>query len=94
MNIYVYLDHNIIDDISKGDFSLKPSDKAIWVYSNENLVEIKRSGNTRFLNVLEDIKARKIELDMNNEFKLIGSAKILEYQSPFDIYDSYLVSVY
>lgn len=93
MNIYVYLDHNIIDDISKGDLSLKPSDKVIWVYSNENLVEIKRSGDTRFLNVLESIKARKIELDINSEFKLVGTAKILEYQSPYDINESYLETI-
>ena len=93
MNMFVYLDHNVIDDISKGDLSLKPSDKAIWVYSNENFVEIKRSGNNRFLTVLESIKARKIELDMDSSFRIVGTAKVLEYQSPFEVYESYLDTI-
>jgi hypothetical protein len=93
MNIYVYLDHNIIDDISKGDFSLKPFSDVVWVYSHENLSEIRRSNNKRFLDVLEGINARKLELFLDHKFRITGEATILEYQSPHDIYESYLEAV-
>jgi len=93
MSIYVYLDHNIIDDISKGDFSLKPSNGVVWVYSHENLGEIRRSNNKIFLDVLEDIQARKLELLLDSKFRVTGEAKILEYRSPHDIYVSYLEAV-
>jgi len=91
MNIHVYLDHNIVDDISKGDLSLKPSDKVIWIYSHENFGEIRRSGNEdRFLDALESIKARKLELTLDGNFRMTGAAQILEYRSPHEEYCSYL----
>lgn len=92
--MHVYLDHNIIDDLSKDDLSLKPSDKVIWIYSHENLCEIRRSGNeARFLDALERIKARKLELILNGNFRITGEAKILEYKSPHEDYESYLEAV-
>jgi hypothetical protein len=93
MNIHIYIDHNIIDDISKGDLSLKPSGKVIWVYSHENLAEIKRSGSSRFLGVLEDLKAIKLDLILDSNFRMTGEARFLEYRSPHEEYDSYLESI-
>ncbi len=91
MNFYVYLDHNIIDDISKDDFPLKASDKFSLVYSNENFCEIRRSGNElRFLDSLEKIKAQKLELILDSDFRITGSAQISEYKSPHEEYASYL----
>jgi len=94
MSIHIYLDHNIIDDISKDDLSLKPSDKVVWVYSHENLGEIRRSGNElRFLYALEKIKARKLNLILDANFRMTGGAHILEYKSPHEEYESYLEAV-
>lgn len=91
MSISVYLDHNIIDDISKGELCLKPSsDSVIWLYSDTNLQEVKRSDNKRFLDVLEDIEARKLELILDGNFRITGNARILEYRSPHDVYENYL----
>lgn len=93
MNIHIYLDHNILDDISKGALSLKPSGEVIWVYSNENLAEIRRSGDTRFLGVLEELKARKLELILDKDFRITGEARYLDYQSPYRVYESYLDAI-
>ena len=94
MNIHVYLDHNIVDDISKGELSLKPSDKVIWIYSHENLGEIRRSGKEdRFLDALESIKARKQELTLDGHFRMTGEAQILKYRSPHEEYSSYLEAI-
>lgn len=89
----IYLDHNIIDDISKGNLSLKPSDKAVWIYSDENLKEIRRSGDGRFLKVLKNIDARFIELKLDEKFRITGEAIIHPSLNPYDIYDNYLESV-
>lgn len=92
--MHIYLDHNIVDDLSKGDLSLKPSNEVIWVYSNENLCEIRRSGNEgRFLDALKKIKARKIELILDSNFRISGDARILEYKLPHEVYDAHLESV-
>jgi len=89
----VYLDHNIIDDISKGRLSLKPSDKVIWIYSDENLNEIKRSGDLRFLDVYKEIRARKIDLILDDSFKITGEATIQEYSDPYQTYDTYIDAI-
>lgn len=89
----IYLDHNIIDDISKGNLSLKPSADTVWIYSNENLNEIRRSGNERFLDVLKKIDARFIELKLDNKFRITGEAIIHPSLNPYDVYDNYIESV-
>ena len=94
MSVNIYLDHNIIDDISKNDLSLKPSDSVVWVYSQENLGEIRRSGNeARFLDALEKIKARKLDLILEADYRITGDAQILEYKSPHEEYESYIEAV-
>jgi len=93
MKIHIYLDHNIVDDISKGDLSLKPSDKVVWVYSHESFAEIKRSGSPRFLDVLEDLKAVKLDLVLDSNFKITGEARFLEHRSPSEEYESYLEAI-
>ncbi|MDH5230926.1 MAG: hypothetical protein OEY38_12740 [Gammaproteobacteria bacterium] len=94
MSIHIYLDHNILDHIKKGDFSLGPSGEIIWIYSDENLGEIRRSGNEfGFLEVLDSIKARKLDLVLDENFRITGSAQILEYKSPHEEYQLYLDAV-
>ena len=89
----VYLDHNIIDDISKGNLSLKPSADVIWIYSNENLKEIRRSGDDRFIEVLKNLDARFIELKLDNEFRITGEAIIHPPLNPYDVYNNHIESV-
>lgn len=94
MNVHVYLDHNIVDDISKGDLSLKSSGEVVWIYSYESFCEIRRSGNgDRFLDALESIKARRLELTLDDNFRMTEAAQIFEYKSPHEEYNSYLEAV-
>lgn len=93
MIMHIYLDHNIVDDISKGSMSLKPSDKVIWIYSSENLNEIIRAGDRRFLNVYKDLRARKIDL-VRDGFKMTGQATIQEYFDPHQAYDDHIEAIH
>lgn len=90
MTYYVYLDHNIFDEIRKKRLNLKPSDDVIWVYSHESLSEIKRSGDLQFLDVLDEIKARKIEVTLNSKFRITNDAQIHSYRSVREEYECYL----
>lgn len=82
----VYLDHNVIDNIGKGRLTL-PVDPAVqWIYSDEHFSEIERSGDTRFLDVLKDLKAKKLELERDQLFQITGGAKIHQDSDPHLLY--------
>lgn len=93
-NRLVYLDHNILDKMTKGDpngiGNLFRDGDFIAAYSNENLSEIKRSigYEDTFLKVLKEIGARKIIPDMDNMFRCLGTAQIHE-GDPFDFYNCF-----
>lgn len=85
----IYLDHNIVDDISKGAFEL-PSDSSFgWVYSKEHFAEIERAGDTRFLDVLRDLKALQLELMLDDRFRLSGEARLLGEVDPHAAFASW-----
>ncbi|CAH0536603.1 hypothetical protein [Vibrio marisflavi] len=86
----IYLDHNVLDALSKGHFRLNPPEGTVWIYSNETLNEIKRSGDRRFLDVLRTLKAKKIELVLDGAFRLTGDAYIHEFRDPHDFYQEWL----
>ena len=97
-NLYsqlVYLDHNVLDQMTKGDpfgiCKLFENSDLIPVYSFENLNEIKRSKGYEdtFLRVLSEIEARYITPNMDGNFRHIGTAKVLE-RDPFEIYKSHI----
>ena len=97
-NRLVYLDHNILDQMTKGDprnmKKIFESGELIVVYSNENLNEIKRSEGyeNSFLEVLTNIKARYIVPNMDHKFRYIGTAQVHE-RDPIEAYNSYLNEV-
>ena len=94
-NRLVYLDHNILDQMTKGDSKgiakHFESGELIAVYSSENLNEIKRSKGYEhlFIEVLINIKARYIVPDLDDKFRHIGTAQVHE-GDPEDIYNSYV----
>jgi len=94
-NRLVYLDHNILDQMTKGDpkgvAKNFESGELIAVYSNENLNEIKRSKGYEniFLDVLKNIKARYIVPNLDDKFRYIGTAQVHE-GVPFEVYSSYV----
>lgn len=89
----IYLDHNILDDLSKNRMTLEAPDDTIWVYSDESFNEIKRANDMRFLDVLRNIKARKLELELDNQFRLTGRAFLHDYCEPKDMYQQWLDNI-
>ena len=93
----LYLDQNIIDKIVKYPMLVEDGRFAGYdcqvIYSNETLNEIERSGQPdEFLGVLENLKARKIEFEVNQRFELTGRVAIKEFISPFNVYEEFLAS--
>ncbi|EAA3946127.1 hypothetical protein BSY44_02590 [Salmonella enterica subsp. enterica serovar Paratyphi B] len=89
----IYLDHNILDEISKNRMTLEAPDDTVWVYSDESFNEIKRAKNMRFLDVLKNLKARKLELELDNQFRLTGRAFLHDYCEPKDMYQQWLDNI-
>lgn len=92
--ILVYLDHNILDSMLKGDVHLIKNILAakdvIPIYSEETIKEIKRSVGyeKQFLSLLDEIKAQYLEPILENNL-LTGDAQI-HCESAFDIYNFHL----
>lgn len=96
MNYYsVYLDHNILDSMRKGDpdniKELLKSNNFVPIYSNETLTEIHRSEGyqNKFLELLDEIQAIHIELNFDENFKQTGTAK-LNKDTPMSLYKRFL----
>lgn len=75
----------------KGIAKIFESGELIAVYSNENFNEIKRSKGYEniFLDVLKNIKARYIVLNLDDKFRYIGTAQVHQ-GDPFEVYSSYV----
>ncbi|WP_232787553.1 hypothetical protein [Paraglaciecola sp. MB-3u-78] len=77
-HILAYLDHNILDLMTKGDphevKELLRNHNLTAVYSNESLKEIERSKGyeNKFLELLEEIEAKYIESRLDHKFKQTG----------------------
>lgn len=94
-NHLVYLDHNVLDTMTKGD----PHDICeffeindfIAAYSRENLNEINRSKGYEdtFLEVLKNIDARYVVPNLDDKFHHTGTAQVHE-GDPFEIYRSHI----
>lgn len=93
----LYLDQNIIDSLRKGVYSF---DDAIFsehfraIYSDETLREISRAeeggGNaTEYLDVLEELEAFHLRLNLNAQFAPTGDA-IIQSQSPTEVYQNFI----
>lgn len=92
--ILVYLDHNILDSMLKGDvYQIKKilvAKDVVPIYSEETIKEIKRSVGyeKQFLSLLDEIKAQYLEPILENNL-LTGDAQI-HCKSAFDIYKFHL----
>lgn len=89
----IYLDHNILDALSKNRMILDVPEDTIWVYSDENFKEIKRANDMRFLDILKNLKARKLELQFDNKFRLTECAILHKYCEPRDMYQCWLNNI-
>lgn len=97
-NRLVYFDHNVLDQMTKGDpqdiISLFEDTPCIATYSRENLSEIKRSKGYEdtFIEVLRKIKAKYIVPNLDSKFRYTGAAQIHD-GDPVEIYNSYVKEI-
>ncbi|ATC85229.1 hypothetical protein [Pseudoalteromonas arctica] len=95
--ILVYLDHNVLDLMTKGDshrvIELLKNNGFTPVYSDETLKEVQRSlgHESNFLELLEEIEAKYIEPILDQNFKQTGQANIHSVL-PNDIYKRFLAN--
>ncbi|EII5666381.1 TPA: hypothetical protein NKA88_004480 [Vibrio parahaemolyticus] len=89
----IYIDHNVLDALSKEHFKLEVPDTVTWIYSHETFAEIKRSGDLRFLDVLKDLKAQKLELILDSNFRITGDAFFHDYRDPYEFYQQWLDAI-
>lgn len=83
---HVYIDHNVVDDISKGSLAFKADSSIVWVYSNEHFNEIQRAGDTRFLDVLGRLRAQKLELKVDDAFRITNEGYLSGDVDPQSLY--------
>ena len=91
----LYLDQNILDKIVEYPVLIEDGQFAGYdcqvIYSNETLNEIERSGEPdKFLQVLENLKARRMIFEVDQNFKITGAVIINSYLSPFFVYKEFL----
>jgi hypothetical protein len=93
----LYIDQNIISDFRTAisDWSRLQNMAGVqWVYSNIHFEEIRRSEESQsYLTVLENLQACRIEITLNEEFKITGSTTVHPYTSPHQQYEKYLDTV-
>ena len=92
-----YLDHNILDLIVKNPsiaFKAEVKDKFQVIYSDENLKEIKRTGEKGplYLKVLDDLEAMYLKIILTPQFELTSDAT-LTIQNPFEAFENYCQNI-
>ncbi len=86
---YIYLDENIIQYVHEKKIKLDEIENVEWIFSDEHLIEIERSRNLDILDVLKELRARRIKIKLNDKFQILNEAIIDEYKNPKEIYKEY-----
>lgn len=87
----IYIDQNIIGLQLQGMISLAKRDDVTWVYSKEHFAEIRRSdGPAKYLDVLNAIDAKLLDLVLDENWKITGEARLNESGTSHQHYDAYI----
>jgi len=90
----VYIDQNIIGLQLLGHINLSKRDDMKWVYSKEHFAEIKRADDPeKYLNVLNEIGAKMLDLILDENWKITGEARLIEDLTPFKNYQNYIEAI-
>ena len=90
-NPLIYIDQNIIGLHLDGLLNLKKNDGLVWVYSKEHFSEIRRSSSPQqYLKVLNDIDAKLLDLEIDENWKITGGAKLIDHGTPMQHYEDYI----
>ncbi len=92
-----YLDHNILDLLVKNPslaFKAELKEKFQILYSDENLKEIKRTGEngSSYLKLLEELGSMYLKLVLSPNFEVTGDATITEL-NPVVAFDNYCENI-
>ncbi|MEW9799396.1 hypothetical protein [Alteromonas sp. CYL-A6] len=87
----IYIDQNVIGLQLQGSICLSSRNDLVWVYSKEHFAEIRRADNPEtYLNVLEEIDAKLLELVLDESFRITDKAVLNERDSPHHNYSLYI----
>ncbi|MBW3697024.1 hypothetical protein EK599_15085 [Vibrio sp. T187] len=87
----VYIDQNIIGLQLQGITNFCKREDLIWIYSKEHFAEIRRSNEPeKYLDVLNDIDAKMLDLVLDESWKITGEARLIEYGTPYQHYEKYI----
>ena len=90
----IYIDQNIIQYIYENKLELNVDNEIIWAYSNEHFGEINRhNDDSQCFEVLEHLKARKVEIQLDNKYKITDTCVLYDYESPRILYSDYLDTI-
>lgn len=90
-NKRIYLDQNIIGYSRNGWIDLAKFEEVDWIYSKEHFREISRSDDPRiYLSVLETLKAKEIEMILEDRSKITDLPKFNEYSCPYEKYNQFI----
>ncbi|MCX6561063.1 MAG: hypothetical protein NTZ26_11210 [Candidatus Aminicenantes bacterium] len=86
----IYIDQNILGYLSEGKIDLPARDNVEWVYSDEHLSEIERSGMMKLLESIDILHARKIIIERDAKNHLTNKCSLDPYRKAEDVYNEYL----
>lgn len=73
----IYLDQNILGLCAEGTISIRAEEDQLFIYSDEHYREISRSATPElFLEVLQQLKARRLRIQIDESWKMTGNAII------------------
>lgn len=90
----IYLDQNILGYIHDGSFPLDGIQNIEWVYSNTHFSEFKGSSlEVDFLKILTKLDASYLNLDLDEQFKPLGTAKLDQKSTPSQNFNEYVATL-
>jgi len=87
----LYIDQNVVGLHIEKHIKLTKLSSFYWVYSKEHFAEINRSSHAeRYLEALEFLDAKLLDLELGSDEKFTGCAQLIEHGTPSQHYDSYI----
>jgi hypothetical protein len=86
----IYIDQNILGYLSEGKIDLCARGNVEWVYSDEHLSEIERSGMKKILESIDILHARKIVIERDAKNQPTNKCSLVPYRKAEEVYNEYL----
>ncbi len=91
--LLAYLDQNVLGYVRDGALPISARDDVVWVYSNEHFKEISRGADASFLSVLQNLRAREIEVVLDDQWQITDEACLHDYSCPLERYMDFIATV-